>query len=94
MGRISVYRIDRDEQSVTDGGNHGAKRTGVKKKRPCLEKGHCPSWLEEEVWTAEPQSRGWESEASTTGLLGFLPFFLNWRRIALQCWVSLCFTAT
>lgn len=53
MGRISVYRIDRDEQSITDGGNHGGKRTGVKKKRSCLEKGHCSSWLEEEVWTAE-----------------------------------------
>ena len=50
MGRISVYRIDRDEQSITDGGNHGGKRTGVKKKRSCLEKGHCSSWLEEEVW--------------------------------------------
>lgn len=41
MGRISVYRIDRDEQSVTEGGNHGAE-DGMKKKRPCLEKGHCP----------------------------------------------------
>lgn len=53
MGRISVYRIDRDEQSVTDGGNHGSKRAGVKKKRSCLEKGHCPLRLEEEVWTAQ-----------------------------------------
>lgn len=90
MGRISVYRIDRDEQSVTDGGNHWSKRAGVKKKRSCLEKGHCPLRLEEEVWTAQQWSRGWESEESTTGVLRFLPFL----KIALQRWVSLCFTAT
>lgn len=54
-----LNRIDRDEQSVTDGGNPLEDR--VKKKRPCLEKGHCPcrGWRRK-VWTAEPQSRGWE----------------------------------
>lgn len=77
MGRISVYRIDRDEQSVTDGENLGGRRTGVKKKRSCLEKGHCPVWLAEEVWEAEQQTRGWEREERAAGVLRFPPFFIT-----------------
>lgn len=42
MGRISVYRIDRDVQSVTDGENLRGRRTGVKKKRSCLERDTAP----------------------------------------------------
>lgn len=56
-------QYDHSEASMTDEGNSMGKSTEVE-KRPCLEKGHCPTWPKEKVQKADlrGQSLGGQGE--------------------------------